>query len=194
MTPPLSSALDGGSRCSSALVLLFVVGQPGSWFKDRGGGDELLVPFFPPSLSPHRSLSASHWAQLVSAGWVNSLIEVLVAVNKRLHLSIGHMAGGWGLWSFHRRFGCICTSYRASTLRLIYHQQQQEQSQSWVHWWIPKRINTPHMHGLKATGDTHRQTNTLMHTVNLYFPCFCLIVPRGQCSLLWQRASPSHLH
>lgn len=94
-----------------------------------GGGDGLLMPFFLllPSPSLHRSLSFC--VCLIEPTWC--LLDELIPRlrfwslwNKSLHLWIGHMALVGGLWSIHSNFGCICTSYKASTLRLIYHHSE----------------------------------------------------------------------
>lgn len=121
LVSPLSSFfLDRGSRCSSALVLLFVAGQPGSWLKDGVGG--VLVPLFIFFLhSLHNSLSIC--VCLIQPGWWLSddlipWLRFLVPLNKRLHIWIDHMAL---IGAIHSHFGCNCTSYRASALRLIYH-------------------------------------------------------------------------
>lgn len=109
------------SRCSSALVLLFVAGQPGS-LKTEGEEMSFQCPFLLlPPLSPQFSLYIC--ACLIQPSWwlLDELIpwlRFLVPLNKRLCLWIDHMAL---IGAIHCHFGCNCTSYRASALRLIYH-------------------------------------------------------------------------
>lgn len=119
---PLSSSLDGAADAPRLWFYCLWLASLGADLKTEGEEMSFQCPFLLlPPLSPQFSLYIC--ACLIQPSWwlLDELIpwlRFLVPLNKRLRLWIDHMAL---IGAIHCHFGCNCTSYRASALRLIYH-------------------------------------------------------------------------